>query len=443
MRDYVISATLLALAGLALPYASLGLVVYYWISFMSIQNLMWESTSIRFALIVAASTLLGYLISVTDRRIFWSFPFTVCLSLTAWMCVTTLFAISPGSSVQGFIDYLKIIAMMILTAGIVKSRVTLHALCWIICISIGYYAVKYGAAVVTGSNVFVVRSGINSPILSDTNQLARAFVFIIPILVYLYSQSPWKSVRCTIAVVFILSIMGMVGTNSRGGFVAFACVLGFLCWQGRRKVSMILIGGVIVFIAISIVPSERWEFWSDRINTIESYEDDPSFQVRVVQWKYAIELADARLTGGGFLSDLLPTRYDGGAREPRAYHSNYFEMLGDHGWPGLALYIMLLISTWRLGSAVMSQTRNHPDLYWAHDLATMIKASMVGYAAGGLVIAHAYYEPFYVLVALLTVLKGIVQRQTSGEAPQESRLSAGRGDGSGMRRGWSQGARSS
>jgi hypothetical protein len=117
MRDYVISAVLLALAGLALPYASIGLLAYYWVSFMSVQHLMWEGSDIRFTMVIAIGVLLGYLISVSDKRLFWSLPFTICLLLAIWTAITTIFAISPSHSFTDLLEYLKILLMMFLTVA--------------------------------------------------------------------------------------------------------------------------------------------------------------------------------------------------------------------------------------------------------------------------------------------------------------------------------------
>ncbi|HEX6111634.1 MAG TPA: O-antigen ligase family protein, partial [Geminicoccaceae bacterium] len=194
-----------------------------------------------------------------------------------------------------------------------------------------------------------------------------------------------------------------------------AAVVFCLYWQTRHRMLVLVLLGFVVAAAFSVVSESRWDFWSARMESIRSYEEDPSFQGRLIQWDYAIKLANERLTGGGFASDLLARRYDGGTREPRAYHSNYFQMLGDHGWPGLVLYVVALVSTWRLGGRVIELTRDHPELSWANMLAAMIRASMVGYVVGGLVIAHAYYEPFYVLVSMLTVLKGLALGELSKE----------------------------
>jgi len=413
MRYYVISAMLLSLAALALRYASIGLLAYYWVSLMSVQQLMWSQSSIRFAFIIAMGVLIGYLVSSSDRRLSWSFPFTVCVLLGGWTTITTIFALDPAHSFEGLVEYLKILLMMLLMSGIVKSRSILHALCWVICISIGYYAIKYGGTTMVGSGIFVVRSGVISPIVSDTNQLARSFVFVIPIMTFLYIHSPWKSIRLIILSVACLAVIGLIGTNSRGGFVAFVAMLPFVWLQTKRKIATLLFGALALLAGQMALSEERLQFWTGRIHSIESYESDPSFQGRRVQWEYALELADARLTGGGFGSDLRAERHDGKSREARAYHSNYFQMLGDHGWPGLILYIILLISTWRLGNAIIKQAGEETDLLWARDLVAMVKSCMVAYMVGGLVITHAYYEPFYVLVALLTAARGIMERQIS------------------------------
>ena len=58
----------------------------------------------------------------------------------------------------------------------------------------------------------------------------------------------------------------------------------------------------------------------------------------------------------------------------------------------------------------MRKTRSRPDLYWARDLALLLKMSMVGYLVGGLVINHTYFEFYYTLIALMVVTRVLVER---------------------------------
>src|SRR5690606_25370785 len=102
----------------------------------------------------------------------------------------------------------------------------------------------------------------------------------------------------------------------------------------------------------------------------------------------------------------------------KEFHSNYFQALGEHGWPGLALYLLLLLLTWRLGSNIIKLCRGRPELYWARDLAVMLQAALVAYAVGGITITHAFWEPFYLFIALLTVTRSLVRKELESRSPR-------------------------
>jgi len=67
-------------------------------------------------------------------------------------------------------------------------------------------------------------------------------------------------------------------------------------------------------------------------------------------------------------------------------------MLGEHGFVGLALFLLLWILVWRDASWIIrqSQVRNHYT--GQSDLARMIQVSLVGYAIGGAFLNLAHYD---------------------------------------------------
>ena len=113
---------------------------------------------------------------------------------------------------------------------------------------------------------------------------------------------------------------------------------------------------------------------------------------------------DRPMVGGGFepyttevFRRYLPD-YDG----THSAHSIYFQVLGEHGFVGLALFIVFWMLTWQLSRRIIKHTKNDPESKWAYSLATMIQVSLVGYFVGGMFLNLAYWDmPYYLMIALV------------------------------------------
>jgi probable O-glycosylation ligase (exosortase A-associated) len=97
-------------------------------------------------------------------------------------------------------------------------------------------------------------------------------------------------------------------------------------------------------------------------------------------------------------------------------HSIYFEVLGEHGFFGLFLFLTLALMTWRTASWIIKRARGDPENRWAADLAAMVQVSLVGYASGGAFLGLANFDLYYTLIAVVVLCKTVlVSRQTARE----------------------------
>jgi len=189
-------------------------------------------------------------------------------------------------------------------------------------------------------------------------------------------------------------------------------MLGFLWWKSHSKAATGLLLILLVPVAIGFMPQK----WSDRMATIETYEQDGSAMSRINSWTTATNVAKDRLFGAGFHSHYA-RGFASYAEDPsgiRPAHSIYFEMLGEHGFIGLGLFLLLWILVWRDASWIIRQTASSKDLRWASDLARMIQVSLIGYGVGGAFLNLAQYDVPYNLLAALVVTRMLVERQMSG-----------------------------
>ena len=133
--------------------------------------------------------------------------------------------------------------------------------------------------------------------------------------------------------------------------------------------------------------------------------------------------------GGGFdiyMPDLF-ARFSPNPLDIHAAHSIYFQVLGEHGFMGLLLFLSIFVAAWRSGSWVIEHARGRPELRWAHDLSAMLQVSLIGYAVGGTFLSLSYYDFPYYVAAMLTITRIVVLREI--QAGSRSATRAGHASG--------------
>lgn len=99
-------------------------------------------------------------------------------------------------------------------------------------------------------------------------------------------------------------------------------------------------------------------------------------------------------------------------------HSIYFEVMGEHGFIGFMLFIILGVMTWIRAQQVTKRNKYHPEYKWASDLTAMTQVSLVGYATGGAFLGLAYFDlPYHLLIIVVLAAKftGVLSNTTSAK----------------------------
>jgi hypothetical protein len=94
----------------------------------------------------------------------------------------------------------------------------------------------------------------------------------------------------------------------------------------------------------------------------------------------------------------------------------YFQALGEHGFVGLGLYLLLALSTWRTGSWIIRNTGKQEEYRWAYNLATMIQVSLIGFAVGGAFLSLLYFDVPYYLMAAMVATRVLVEKELKEKA---------------------------
>jgi probable O-glycosylation ligase (exosortase A-associated) len=208
-----------------------------------------------------------------------------------------------------------------------------------------------------------------------------------------------------------------LGSSSRGAMLGLltVCLLWLSKVPGKQKVLAALAIGFFGVIALTIMP----ESWWDRMNSVKTYDKDASAMGRINAWWCAFNLAKDRLTGGGFEFNT-PTAFALYAPDPNdihAAHSIYFQVLGDHGFVGIGLFLLIAVSTWLLLAKIVKRTTNNPDFLWANQMARFIQLSLAAYYVAGAFLSLAYYDLYWQLIAVSVVLNTLTKSSVPLEKP--------------------------
>jgi probable O-glycosylation ligase (exosortase A-associated) len=318
------------------------------------------------------------------------------------MFITTCFALVQAPAWVQWDKVWRVMLMTYVTMMLITDKHRVKMLMFVIALSLGFYGFKGGVFVLTGGSAHQVL-GPPKTFIGERNSIGLALIMTVPLLYFMKLQMTRWYARYALLGGIALTLIAIVGTHSRGALVGLAAMMLFFLLKSRKKFSAILAMIPLVFVMYTVMP----EKWFDRMHTIETWQEDGSASERVRAWGNAIDLANERFIGGGMRALV----YWGG----RDSHSIYFGMLGEHGWLGLGLFLLLLFFTWRSGSWIISQTRHRGELFWARDLASMVQVSLVGYMAAGAFLGLQYFDLFYQLVAIIVVTRVMLAKRFEEE----------------------------
>lgn len=419
MRDLLLLGALAGLVPMVLRAPQIGLLAWTWVTLFNPQREVFGFLH-GFELNFYITLLTAFAWAISRERKSAPFnPVTGMLILFGlWVCVTTYNALDRAYSFVIWDRTVKTIILALAILALVNTKARVQALVWVVVVSLGYYAVKGGGFVLlTGGRSHVF--GPAKSMIEDNNQLGLALVMLLPLMNYLRVTSRSALVTKGLLVAMGLTLVAIIGTYSRGALLALTVSAVIYAARSRGGLMPLVLGALLVIALPSLMPGD----WFHRMSTIQSYHQDLSFAGRVEAWRTSFEIARLRFLGGGFSAidqDWVAQVYSvpGGLSQGRAAHSMYFEVLGDHGFLGLALYLMLIVAALFNTSMTIRVTRDRPEIKWAGHLARTLQISISGYLVGGAALSMAYYDGFFILLALSGALVLLVRQRTTQDARQ-------------------------
>ena len=398
----------------SLPFCFLrpwiGILVFSWISYMNPHRFTWAAAyDYPFAKIVAIVTIAGLLFT-KDRM---SLPKTretlLIVLLGLYFTLTTFFAFNQNAAWIQWEKVIKILIMTLATMVLINDSKKLKYLVMVIAGSIGLLGIKGGIfSFVTGGGFRVY--GPPGSFFADNNDMALALNMTIPMLFYLAKNEKNKRLKMAFWFTFASSIVSVVFTYSRGGFLALAIVLAFLFFKSQHKTIAVMILSVVLIIGAIYIPVQ----WFERIDTIRSYEEDSSVRGMINAWKTALNLAkDRPLIGGGVETFIRPVFriYAPVRSNVHDVHSVYFEVLGEHGFVALGLFILLMLYSLSTAQKLKKTVRDNHDFKWVEDYSSMFQMSLIAYMVGGLFLGRAYFDLYYHIIAMIIIMQALVNKE--------------------------------
>ena len=170
--------------------------------------------------------------------------------------------------------------------------------------------------------------------------------------------------------------------------------------------------------------------YTERMATITEFRADQSASTRVQVWAWTYEYVKANPLGGGFdayignsftyetregkeLGNTQVIESREISEKSRAYHSAYFELLGEQGWVGLGLWLWLqLAGLWQMEriQRKLKDSNRAEDKRW-RSLAIALQQGQVIYLVGAVFIGVGYQPFMFKLLGLQIALSIILQRQ--------------------------------
>lgn len=414
MRDLLMLGIVLGALPFAFRHTWVGVLLWTWISIMNPHRLAFGfAHDAPWAAIVAGVTILSLFITRDKLSMPWDPPVKVLFVFVIWMCVTTAFAFYPLLSWDQLNKVLKIQLMTAVALAALRERKHIELFIWVNVLSIGFYGFKGG--------IFTIRSGGAERVLGPpggfiegNNEMGLALIVVIPLMNYLRMAATRSWIRLGLLVLMLLSATAALGTQSRGAFLAISAMGLFLWFKSKKKgISAIFIALVAIALA-AFMPST----WEARMRSIENYEQDSSAMGRINAWRMAFNLANDRFFGGGFevYTAEIFHRYAPVPTDIHAAHSIYFQVLGEHGYVGLILFVLIWFFALRTAGEIRKDALKRAETQWLHHLAGMCQVSLIGYAVGGAFLSLSYFDlPYNTLIVLVVSLRWLRGKRWESE----------------------------
>ncbi|ATG58433.1 MULTISPECIES: O-antigen ligase family protein [Pseudoalteromonas] len=406
---------LLPFAGfLAVKISTVFIILFILFSYFRLHEVFIVLMPLKIPKMLALASLLAiawHLFISKSLKPHWSSTHLVFVIWFVWLTVCVFSASNKGMAIEYWTGVLVKVFIMVFAISWWLTRFSHFSLVrmgiMISGISVALVALSNkmnGIGLVEGTRVTISREYRSQ--LGDPNDLSLVLMFPVSFLAAeLFDKGANKYRRLFAAVGLLLAISGVIATQSRGGLLGIAAILSFFLYQ---KVKNPLIVGLCA--AVAMLAMMVFAGIGDR-QSGGAAEDgvDASAMGRIYAWQAAINMALSNpLTGVGVDNFYVnyyfySPHWDG---KNHAVHSTWFQVLGETGFVGIGIFVLLIASIYRSLSRVYCINALNPNDQVAVN-ANALKAGLIGFMVAGTFLTQAFTWPLYIILALTIALEKI------------------------------------
>jgi probable O-glycosylation ligase (exosortase A-associated) len=429
---------LLMLLGVRRPF--IWILAYIYVDVVAPQKMSWGVlASAQLSLIVFVAAFGGWMLADDKSKIRFTVRQMLMTVLLIYCGLTTLGADFPEDALDKWSWAWKALFFAIFLPMTLYTRLRIEAAALFMTLSVGAIIID-GAikTLVSGGGYGELKLFVNNNTgLYEGSTLSMVAMAIIPLIIWLCRFGtifkPSKLVTLFGVALVFSCVLIPIGTATRTGLL---CIFLIVLLSLRSVKRPFLYLGVMAFLAAASVPFLP-DSYLKRMGLIEGHASDESATTRIAVWNWTLDYVKDRPFGGGFDAyrgnklevQTKEVEASGSTTwiktkttkdQARAYHSAYFEMLGEQGWPGLIIWLSLQVTclvqleraNWRL--------RKSQDPLDKADraLAQALQHGHIVYLFGALFVGIAFQHFILLMIGLQIAFTNHIARSKN---PKEAR----------------------
>ena len=420
----------LLLLGLRHPFV--WVLTYLYVDIVAPQKAGWSiMAALPVSLIAFAAAFGGWLLVDRKEGARFTFRQGLIVALLLYCAMTTFTADFPDEAAEKWAWVWKALVFAIFLPLTLTTRLRLEGAALVMVLSLATIVINGGVKTVFagggyGTLALYVREDSG---LFEGSIISCVAIATIPLVWWLVKHGTifpkdWRTKAFAAGLTFSALLMP-IGTEARTGLVCAVVLVPLLMREVKNRFIYMGMASLVMLMAVPFLPQS----FTERMDTIQQHQSDQSASTRIAVWAWTLDYVKANPMGGGFDAyrgnsltfETRKAETTGSSTyvetqqmtdQARAYHSSYFEMLGEQGWPGFALWIWLQV----LGLWQMERIRRRwigregPDNQWQAPLATALQHGHIIYLVGSLFVGIAFQPFIFMLIGLQCALWSYLRR---------------------------------
>ena len=422
MLDLAITAFTLGFLLLGLRRPFLWVLGYLYIDILTPQKISWSLLAALPISLIAFVLAFGGWLALDDKK---DTRFTLrqglILALLVYCGITTTMADFPIEAAQKWSWVWKALLFALFLPLTLRTRLRFEAVVTVMVLTVGAILITGGIKTAAGGGgygqlqTFVPENAG----IYEGSTLSTIAIAIVPLIWWVARFTTifprGRLVTLFAAALTFAALLIPVGTQTRTGLLCIALLAALSLRSAKRRFLYLGMAGLVAIMAVPFLPAS----YTERMSTIENHKADQSASTRVAVWLWTLDYVKDHPFGGGFDAYrgnrlLVPTVSAKGSDNNvtlkteyhvdvgRAYHSAYFEMLGEQGYPGFALWAWIqLLGIWQMERLRRRwKDRQAASQAWVAPLANALMLAQLVFFLGALFVGIAFQPVIFMIIGL-------------------------------------------